>query len=202
MNSKRVYFFMIGVTSILSIGIIVAATIGDNMLQQRSAKLVSLKLDNAVLDEQQVSLAKAKKDVAKYSELQKEAKIIVPQDKDQAEAVREIVKIAGDNKIKLSAITFPASTLGSSSSGAPTTTPKKTITQVQPVKGIPGVYNMQITIQQDAGSPISYGQLISFLSNLEQNRRTAQVANVTIQPNPQNPDSITFSLVVQAYIKP
>lgn len=202
MNSKYVFFGMICITSLLGVGVIVATVLGDHMLQQHAHQLVNLKLDNAVLDQQQVSLAKAKKDVLKYSELEKEARAIVPQDKDQAEAVREIVKIAADNKIKLSAISFPASTLGTSSSGASTTTPKSTITQVQPVKGIPGVDVMEITIQQDASNPVSYGQLINFLGNLEQNRRTAQVVSVTIQPNPQNPDTLTFSLVVDAYIKP
>ncbi|HSX52894.1 MAG TPA: hypothetical protein VLF90_00785 [Patescibacteria group bacterium] len=202
MNGKRVFYGMIVITSLLGIGIFVTAILGDQMLQQRSQKLVDLKLNNAVLDQQQVSLAKAKKDVAKYSELEKEAKIIVPQDKDQAEAVREIVNFANNNSIKLSAITFPASTLGSSSSGLPTTTPSNKLTQVLPVKGIPGVLDMQITIQQDASNPISYTQLINFLNNLEQNRRTAQVANVTIIPNPQNPNTLTFTLVLDAYIKP
>lgn len=202
MNSKFAFFGMVGITSLLGVGVIVATVLGNQMLQQRSSKLVGLKLDTAVLDQQQVTLAKAKKDIAKYAELEKEAKAIVPQDKDQAQAVREIVKIAGDSGIKLGNISFPASTLGTSSSGATITTPQKAVTQVQPVKGIPGVDVMEITILQDATSPVSYGQFIDFLSRLEQNRRTAQVASVTIQPNPQNPNTLTFSLVVDAYIKP
>jgi len=43
---------------------------------------------------------------------------------------------------------------------------------------------------------------IDFLDNLEQNRRTAQVSGVTITPDPQNPSLLSFSLVVNVYIKP
>src|SRR3989344_2351984 len=116
MNSKRFYFFMAGVASLLVASVIVSAVIGNNLLQKKSEELVSLKLDSKVLDEQRLSLAQAKQDIEKYSDLEDEAKAIVPQDKDQAEAVREIVKIASDSGVDLSAITFSASTLGTSKS--------------------------------------------------------------------------------------
>jgi hypothetical protein len=118
------------------------------------------------------------------------------------------VKIAGDSGIKLGAISFPASTLGQavpkanpSDKAAPkTSTPP--VTQVKPVDNIPGVYVMEINIQQDANSPVSYDRLIDFLSRLEQNRRTAQVTSVTVQPNTQNRSLLTFSLVLNIYLKP
>ena len=55
---------------------------------------------------------------ANYSPLEKIAKIVVPQDKDQAKAVLEIVKIAGESGIKPTAINFPVSTLGNAATGA------------------------------------------------------------------------------------
>jgi len=213
MTSKQIFFVMIAVTTLLGIGILGAAAFGNVMLQQESQKLVSLKLDNRVLEEQQASLKQANKDIDKYTELEKEAKAIVPQDKDQAQAVREIVKIANHSGIKLATISFSASSLGSAAapvtapsgnSGA-TPTPKATtppVTQVKPVENIPGVYVMEISIQQDSTQPISYSSFIDFLNRLEQNRRTAQVATVTIQPSSQNANKLTFSLVVNVYIKP
>ncbi len=135
---------------------------------------------------------------------------MVPQDKDQAEAVRELVKIAADNGVKLASISFPASTLGTIAPKAVVTeenkdTPKVTtppLTQVQPVEGIPGVYTLQINIQQDTTSPITYDKFIGFLSSLEQNRRTSQVTNVTVCLNTQDRTKLTFSLTGNAYIKP
>jgi len=198
MTPKRFYFVMCGLVGIMALGIIAAAVVGNSLLAKQSKKLLSLKLDNAVLDQQQTSLSKAKKDVQKYAQLEAEAKIIVPQDKDQAEAVREIVNIAAANNIGLSAITFPASTLGTHTLG----TVAPPVTQVTPVSGIAGVFDMQISIQSDGSQPISYSDLINFLSKLEQNRRTAQVSSVNIQPNAQDPSKLIFQLTLDTYIKP
>lgn len=213
MGSKRVYIGMIILVSLLGGGIIAVAILGDGILQKQSKKLVSLKLDNEVLNEQQTSLTQAKKDVEKYSELNKEAKAIVPQDKDQAAAVREITKIASESGIKLSSISFPASSLGQKAA-TPNSTDKTEgsdsakketappVTQVKPVEGIKGVYSMEITILQDSNNPVSYNGLINFLDKLEQNRRTAQVTSVTIQPIAKSPDKLAFTLVLSTYIKP
>lgn len=213
MGSKRVYIGMIILVSLLGCGIIAVAILGDGILQKQSKKLVSLKLDNEVLNEQQTSITQAKKDIAKYAELNKEAKAIVPQDKNQAAAVREITKIASESGIKLSSISFPASSLGQKAT-TPTSTDKSEgsdttkkeaappVTQVKPVEGIKGVYSMEITIQQDSNTPVPYFSLTLFLAKLEQNRRTAQVTSVTIQPIAKSPDKLAFTLVLSTYIKP
>lgn len=201
---------MIGIVALLALANLGAVFVGTQFLQSRSKKLADLKLDSSVLDEQQSSLNRAKKDIETYAELEQIAKAVVPQDKDQAAAVREIVKIAEANGIKLASISFPASTLGQTppkaapvegetATPAPKTSP---VTQVQPVEGIPGVYALPINIQQDTTSPITYSEFISFLSGLEQNRRTSQVSNVTVQPNAQDRRLLTFSMTVNAYIKP
>lgn len=213
MNSKRTHIAMIGLVVVLALGMIFALFWGSGVLQKQSTKLVSLKLDNELADDQLTSLAQASKDIEKYSGLEKIAKSVVPQDKDQAATVREIVKIANDNGIALSNISFPASTLGqkqavassSPSSGASSGQTKVVtppVTQVKPVDNIPGVYVMEITVQQEATKPITYDKFISFLSSLEQNRRTAQVSSVTVQPNPQDRNKLTFNLILQVYIKP
>lgn len=209
---------MVGCTVMLVGGLLAMVYFGDQILQTKSKKLVELKLDNKVLDEQQIALLQANKDIEKYSELDKIARQIVPQDKDQAKTVREIVRIAEQSGVKLSAINFPASNLGqptpktttqsddASKNNSGSTTPAKPttppVTQVKPADGIPGLYAMEITIQQDSNSPIPYSRLIDFLSRLEKNRRTAQVTSVTIQPNAQDRSRLTFNLIVNVYIKP
>ncbi|MCW1908827.1 MAG: hypothetical protein KIH63_005830 [Candidatus Saccharibacteria bacterium] len=213
MNNKRMYFVMIGIVVILAVLNFGAVFGASQMLASKSGKLSDLKLESAVLDEQQASLSRSKRDVENYSELEKIANTVVPKDKDQAAAVREIVKIAEQHGIKFASISFPASTLGqtqapaatsSGSEGSSTTpsTPKTPVTQVQPVEGITGVYSLLITVQQDTTSPTSYDNFIGFLHDLEQNRRTAQVSTVTVQPNPGDRDLLTFNLTLNAYIKP
>jgi len=205
MNSKRFFFVMLAVLILLGGGIVAAVYFGNSLLERQSNKLLSLKLDSEVADKQQASLTLAKKDIKDFSTLKDQADAIVPQDKDQAEAVREIVNIAGKNKISLGSVTFPASNLGiaaatgTSSSVAPKA---PTVTQVQPVVGIVGVYVMPITVQSDSNNKVPYSSFISFLQDLEQNRRTAQVSSVSITPDKQNNNNLTFTLVLNVYIKP
>ncbi len=215
MSTKKVYFGLIGVLVLLVIGAGAALFLGNAMLQSKSSKLVELKLENRVLEEQQVALKQANKDIEKYAELETITKNIVPQDKDQAKSVREIIQIANESGINIASITFPTSTLGAAQpKPAPaadtggTETPKPAapaappVTQVKPVSGINGVYELEITIQSDANQPTTYASLINFLTKLEQNRRTAQVAQINIQPKPDDIQSLTFSIVINVFIKP
>jgi hypothetical protein len=219
MTPKRLYFGLIGIIALLLIGLVVGASGVNSLLGKRADTLVSLKAKNQALTQEQLSLAGAKKNIQKYSSLEQIAQTIVPQDKDQAEAVREIVNIAAANNVSLASITFPASTLGATLPGNGTTgvsgsaataqtqavNPNSStvkLSQLQPVVGIPGVYNLAITIDGDPNSPVSYDSLINFLSALEYNRRTAQISNITIAPDSTNPNLLTFSLTVNEYIKP
>jgi hypothetical protein len=209
MSNKYVFFALIAVIIVL-----VAATGGgayeaDQLLSKQSAKLVNLKLNDKDLSQQKLSLVRAESDITKYAPLETVAKTIVPQDKDQAEAVREIVNIAAASGISLSSITFSASTLGQTKAIAPSNGVAAVIpqasnkpTQVTPVVGIPGVYDLQINIQQSSDSPVSYNNFITFLTNLEANRRTSQVSTVNLLPDAKNHGQLTFTLTLDEYLKP
>jgi hypothetical protein len=181
------------------------------MLSKRANSLTAQKAKSKALEQQAEGLAKAKQDIEKYTDLEKITRSIVPEDKSQAEAVGEIVKIAGQNGVSIASITFPASTLGAGPvSTTPSATPapspadssKKSLSQLQAVKNIPGVYQLQIVVNSDTNKPVLYDKFITFLSALENNRRTAQVSSITIQPQPTNPKFLTFTLTLNGYIKP
>lgn len=196
MNSKRLYFLML--TSLILLVLVTAGVAygANTLLASQSKKLADAKATSQSLANQETQLKKNKADILKYGELNKIAQSIVPQDKDQAEAIREITNLAGQSGIgQLSSITFPASTLGTTAAG-------NKITQVTPVKGIPGVYDLQITITQDSSRKVSYNTFITFLSKLEQNRRTAQVSSITVQPDSSDPSQVAFTLVLDEFIKP
>jgi hypothetical protein len=212
MTSKHTYFIMIGVICLMIIAVIGGTYLASEQLGKYSKKLADYKTQNEVLAQEQVALNKAKKDIEKYSELEKIAKAVVPQDKDQAQAVREIIKIAGEAGIKPTAINFPASSLGTAgsaasssagtSSGAALGSKTKALSQLTPVKGISGVYNLQITVAQDATAPVPYAKFLDFLSRLEKNRRTAQVVGIVLQPSATNRNMVSFTLTIDEYIKP
>lgn len=210
MNSKKLYFIFVASIGLLIVAIIGGAYATNNLLQQKSETLVAVKAASDSLDAQQAQLTKNKKDIVTYKDLNDIAKHIVPQDKDQAEAVLEIVRIAQESNIqpRLSSITFPVSTLGAKpvtgTTGTTSVTPtaNNNLSQLTPVKGVPGVYDLQITLQQSEKEPVSYPVLLTFLKKLEQNRRTAQVNSITITPDTKNPALISFTLIIDEYIKP
>jgi hypothetical protein len=207
MSSKKLYFILLAAILLLGAGTLGAVYEADQLLQQRSNVLVGQKAASIAAENQQTQLTKNKKDIAKYKDLNTIAKTIVPQDKDQAQAVLEIVRLAQASNIpRLSSITFPTSTLGAKPITGTTTTPAPSgnnkLTQLTPVKGINGVYNLQITVQQSDSAAVPYSTFITFLQNLEQNRRTAQVSNISVTPNSKNPDLVAFTLIIDEYIKP
>lgn len=225
MSSKRVFYGLIGLIVLLGVGLIVGAYGINKMMTSRARTLTSLKAKDQALNQEQSSFSVAKENVKKYADLEQIAKSVVPQDKSQAQAVRQLVNIAAANGIGLGSITFPASSLGSgvaghaaasgggtaSSSASATSTgnnvsagnsAKDALSQLTPVTGIPGVYQLTITVTSDSNNPVLYNQLISFLSGLEHDRRTAQVDSIVIQPSQKDPRYLSFTLTLNEYIKP
>lgn len=214
MNAKRTYFLLLGILTLSIVGLFGGAYEVNGLLSTQATKLADLKSQEQTLQQQQVGLKKAKNDIATYGELSQLTKQIVPQDKDQAQTVREIVNIAATAGVRITTIAFPQSTLGATatpSAGAATsqtTTPsaaissKSPLSQLVTVPNIPGVYLLQITVANDPDTLVTYPQLYNFLSGLENNRRTAQVSNIVISPDATNRGFLEFSLTLNEYIKP
>jgi hypothetical protein len=214
--TKRLYFVLIAAIGLLLIGLAGGAYGANNLLAAQATKLTSLKAKSLALDQEQQSFIKARRDIKTYASLEKIAQAVVPEDKDQAQTVREIVNIAAANNISLASITFPASTLGaagiqssqgvatspSSSAGAGTSSGAGKLSQLIPVKNITGVYNLTITVQSDSNNPVQYVSFITFLDALEHNRRTAQISTITLQPSSTNLNLLNFTLTLNEYIKP
>ncbi len=201
MNSKRLYYGMLGIIVLLIVGLIVGAYGADRLLQNQSQKLINNRLQTDVLGQEQDELIQAKQDINKYQNLASITQSIVPQDKDQAETVLQIVNIANANDVVLGSITFPSSTLGLQT-GQSASSSTVSLSQLTPVKGIPGVYDLQLVIESDSTSPVPYTNFINFLTGLENNRRTALISDVSIQPNQSNRDTLSFTLTLNEYIKP
>lgn len=211
MSPKRFFYVMSGLVGLLII-LTAASVFGANLfLNSQKEKLLEAKVESRVVEEQQNYLTQAKEDLEKYDELNKITRAIVPQDKDQAKTVREISAIARKSGIQLDTVTFPVSTLGggaatttqdssdSSSSSTSTSGPPSGLTQVAPVEGVAGVYSLEITVATQ--SPVPYYQFLDFLERLESNRRTANVQELILNPTAAG-DSLSFTLILNAYVKP
>jgi hypothetical protein len=200
MTSKRYFYLQVGIF-VLLVALIIAGTVGgNNILQNQSRKLSALKLESATIEMQQNALIQAKKDIERYNDLDKISRSVVPQDKDQAKTVREIVQIANQNNIPIKSISFETSNLGNAQAGASTAAPgQPSVSQVKPVNGIPGVFTLPIQVES-AGS-VGYQDFLRFLESLETNRRTAHVDAINLEPS-DNGSNLNFNLTLNAYVKP
>lgn len=213
MNSKRTYSLMLATVGLLVLAIFGGAYASKQILTTKSMNLVTLKAELEGYNQQRLSFIQAKKDIQTYDELYNIAKVIVPENKNQAETVRQIVKLAQNNSVKIGSISFPTSTLGNGAAATSTQptlglrTPTVTagnpdLSQLTAVVGSAGVYVLQINVASDSSQPASYPQLISFLSALENNRLTAEVTSVNITPDSTVSDRFSFTLDLNTYIKP
>ncbi len=210
MSAKKFFYVQLGLLGLLIAGVLASAVAGNILLEKQSKKLTELRLQNKTIDAQQTALVQAKKDIEKYNQLNEIAKSIVPQDKDQAKTVREIVKIAQDNRIPIKSVSFDSSNLGdmtkttavpdsSGGGSAASSAPKvPSVTQVKPIQGINNVYTFPI--QVETSQAVSYQNFLAFLESLEKNRRTAHVGSINLKPSADG-KSLEFTLALNAYVK-
>lgn len=192
-GARRLYFILSGLVGLACIVLLLGVYVANGLLSNKSKRIQDARLESALLDRKLQQVARARADITKYQDLATIAKDIVPQDKDQAQTVREITRLAESSNIKLGEISFPSSTLGD------TKTPHS---QLKAVTGIAGVYSLQITVVSDSTAPVSYTDLLKFLDALEHNRRTALVDSISIEPESGKPDKLSFTIILNEYIKP
>jgi hypothetical protein len=227
MNSQRFRYILLGALGLCVVVFMMLCVFGLSMLRSESDKMVQLKLQNRTADAQLANLNISKKEIEKYSYFKSIAATVIPNDKDQAKAVLDIFQLADQSGISIQSITFPSSNLGLRTvtpvtpSGSTSTTPSssssaiasgsssKLISQAMPVTGIPGLYSIQLTITPETGpqvpaaKQVNYSKVLDFLRRIENNRRTAQITEINIQPvGSAGSKEINFSLTVNIFIKP
>jgi hypothetical protein len=223
MTSKRLYFVLLGLLCLVVISVAGGSYAINAALEKQSNKLVSLKAKQQSLQQEQTQLTQMKKDILDYNNLYKISQLIVPESKDQTETVRQIVNLAKQSGVTLQSITFPASSLGTGTSplalnteqsatpgtaatpiAGTTVIANPALSQLVPIAHIPGVYDLQVEVASatDPAYQSTYPQVIHFLSALEQNRLTAQVSQIDLQPNSQNSNVLSFTLNLDIFIKP
>jgi hypothetical protein len=202
MNPKRMNWAMMGLNVVLLLAIVGVVFMGDSILKKQSNEIVAKKLEAAVLDKEQIALSQAKQDLERYAELKEIASQIVPQEKDQALTTRQIITLADKAGVKIGSVGFPSSSLGNNAKGTTPSAASGAISQAKPVAGINGLLALDIVVSSDNTRPSTYNQLVTFLASLENNRRTAQVSQISIQPDGKDPSKLNFNLTLTVYIKP
>jgi type II secretory pathway pseudopilin PulG len=216
LNSKNFRLVLLGVLSLSVMLFAVIAILGTSILSSESKKMVALKVKNQTAQAQLDNLEQARKQVDKYSFFKQVAATVIPNDKNQADDIVEINKMADQAGINISSINFPPSTLGGGVTVTPqdatsATSTSKAISQAKPVSGLPGLYSLELDLQpeSDTNTPpskqITYNKMIDFLNRIENNRHTAQITKIEIQPSGAAANSnkgFSFNLSINVFIKP
>lgn len=202
MNAKKVYISLIVIIVILVIataGVFYGANI---MLKKSSTKLSQLKIENAVLEQNEKVYQKAKNDLLKYEDLKNAVDEALPKEKDQAKALKELIQIASTTGVKIEKIEFTDSTLGdkAKATGSNPSAATSAVTQAKPITGISGVQGIEMKITlagPNDKTSINYNSFINFLDLVSNNRRSMQISNLNIQPNLKKAD-----LTINIFVKP
>jgi len=219
-NSRTIRLLLIAGIALLVVIFLATTAVGLSILKSKSNSMVELKVKSQTADLQLSNLEKAKKQVQKYAYFKDVAKTVIPSDKNQAEDIVEINRVANEAGISIQSITFPTSTLGLTTSTTSATTTdatsssssKTAISQAKPVTGIPGLYSLELTITPESASSapaskqLTYAKMLDFLNRIENNRHTAQITEVDITPagtgNSVLGSGFTFVLKLNIFIKP
>lgn len=196
-------------------------------LTESSKELSSLRTEVIGLENKQTELEKAKKILNDRTDDVATASQVLPADKEQARVVQEIYAIASQSNVSIDSVGFPSSTLGSTAAPKPATTtttdptatastvttdapkPVKTVSQATPVKEIPGVQSIELSIgtitsKDTSIKGVRYEEMMTLIRLIERNRRTMQIRSIgigqsqTINGNPTY--NLTLSIVI--YIQP
>jgi len=214
MNSKNLRLLLISSLAISAVIFFAVILLGLKTLNHESANMVDLKAQGQALNNQLLNLEQTKKDVEKYSYFKDVAQTVIPKDKDQAKAVLDIFQFAQNAGIRIQSITFPTSNLGGlattskSADATKSSSASAAITQAKPVTGIPGLYSLALTITPQTSNTlppnltVTYPKVLKFLKSIEDNRRTAQITSIVIQPPTSVGKSLSFTLTINIFIKP
>jgi hypothetical protein len=207
LDSKNLRWVLMGSLILSFVVFFLILIAGLSRLSAASGHMVNLKVQSETADNQLSNLEQSKKNIEKYSYFKDVARTVIPNDKDQAAAVLEINQMADAAGIQLQSITFPASNLGAGSAAAAAASKTATISQAKPVTGIPGLYSLELTITPDTGTNVpaakqaTFPKMLDFLDQIENNRHTAQITQVNIQPATSG-QTIGFTLTINIFIKP
>jgi len=200
MSSRKLSMIFLSVFGLLCLAILFGAYKLVGSLQARSETLLQLKSDYATTQQKQDQILQNKNDLKTYADLNTIAQSVVPHDKNSDIVTLQIVNIARKSGIAIdkgSGITFPSSNLGGAGQ-----TGSSSLSQLSRVPGLSGVYELPITVQQGSDTPVSYTSFLTFLANLQQNRRTATISDISITPDKNNSKLVSFTITIIEYIKP
>jgi hypothetical protein len=203
-SSKKVYFALIVAFTLLTASIFGMLYFSKNFLSKSEDELIAAKLEIIKQEEIEKTYRDNINNLEKFAQTASILEEVIPKEKDQAVAVREIDAIAKQNGMVINTLSFPSSDLNKKAAtpttGSTATTAKTTaVSQAKPIKGLTGVLGIDINVELRSANEgaISTDQLLGMLRALENNRRNMRVTSINYNAGDQTVD---IKLII--FIKP
>lgn len=182
MTAKKAYFIFLALLASILLGIGAIVYFSRAFLTNNANELVAKKLELETVDRTELVYRTNKLLYEKNKDTADLLATIIPAEKDQARAVRDITQIATAYDLSLRSVNFPGSDLNSAKKTATNeTAAKASVSQAKPVAGLNGVLGMEVSLELthiNVSNSISTNQVLGFLERIENNRRNIRVTSI------------------------
>jgi Tfp pilus assembly protein PilO len=192
LEPKQFYYVMIATTVLSFCGIIGAFYWGNLQLGAKAATIANLQSDTDVAQEKIIAIKNTKKNADYVEEAEKLLNALLPTKKEQEKLIADVMFTAsteaGIPLQNIGALNFNSNENPSDLSGT------------EQFKDVAGVYSYPFTLSVEK---ISYETLLKLLTEIEQNGRLVQIANLEISPDKAVPGQLAnVNLTLNAFLKP
>ena len=181
MKPKQFFYLLCGVCTVLAAGLGVGYYYETQHIKVETVALAKKSADATIASEQLDQLGDLKKQFQELQAVLAKLNIALPSDKNQSVVILQIEQLASNAGMTLPAASFQAS------AGLPSATS-------QTVKS-GSVLALPISFQLNG----TYGQLQTFLQQLEQLGRYSNVSSLAIT---KNGSTLSFSVILNVYVMP
>lgn len=190
MKPKKFFYSLCAGLGLSVVVILYGIYWANGQLGSRSETLTQMSSELADLDERIQNAKQLESELEDLTETSQLVLEVLPDSKSQENIVGELISIASGRGIELENITFGGN--------AGSTTPETS--QTERVEGLAGVYSIEVK----SSFTTTYENLLTFLEDLETNKRRLEVIEIGISPKdtPSGPALFSASLTILTYLKP
>ena len=192
LEAKQFFYVMIATTILSFCGIIGAFYWGNQQLASKASTIADLQADVDVAQEKIIAIKNTKKSATSVEESEKLLDTLLPTKKEQERLIADVMFTAsaeaGIPLKSIGALSFASNENPSDLSGT------------EQFKDVAGVYSYPFTLSVEN---ISYETLLKLLTEIEENGRLVQIANLEISPDKEVPGQLaSVNLTLNAFLKP
>lgn len=195
MTAQRLRVVLFFVMVLIMVAAVVGFTIVQKNLASYATSISKLNADAQSGDKDIRTLKSLKSRLAEQQDLIQKTRAIVGDSTSYADTViSDISRIGTQSEVQVQSISFTENIAAAGSTAAPLTSGTPTVTTATPS----GVSKKSVTVS--IASPLSYTNLMKFLSRIETNQLRMHVTKITMTKDNGN-DVATPDLIIEVYVR-